>query len=173
MLKHNCKRLPMLKNTIKRLLMLKHTSKRLPIKHNYKKNVWHLNTWYTIRGAHNTNQIQTLWDSRISKIWTLKKKFKVNFWMLNNFDRVLALLNCCRVLLFFKSSLLYIEVWNERWVASTSKNSRLKLWSITNDSLPDMVIVLWMINFKCILCMKEHCCMQSYYPCLVAETNSV
>jgi len=44
-LKHNYKSLPMLKNTIKRLLMLKHTSKRLSIKQNYKKNVWHLNTW--------------------------------------------------------------------------------------------------------------------------------
>jgi len=32
-------------------------------------------------------------------------------WMLNNFDRVLALSNCCRVLLFFNYSLLYIEVW--------------------------------------------------------------
>ena len=28
--------------------------------------------------------------------------------------------------------------------------SRLKLWSITNDLLPDMVIVLWRINFKSI-----------------------
>jgi len=43
--------------------------------------------------------------------------------MLNNFDRVLALLNCCRVLLLSKSSLLYIEEWNERWVASASKKS--------------------------------------------------
>ena len=42
---------------------------------NYKKKFWHLNTWYTIRGAHNINQIQTLWYFRISKIWTLKKKF--------------------------------------------------------------------------------------------------
>jgi len=28
--------------------------------------------------------------------------------------------------------------------------SRLKLWSITNDLLLDMVIVLWRINFKSI-----------------------
>jgi len=66
-----------------------------------------------------------------------EKKFYVNFWMLNNFDRVLALSNCCRVLhTFFKSSLLYIEVLNERWVASTSKKSRFEAlinhqWFIT------------------------------------------
>jgi len=46
-------------------------------------------------------------------------------------------------------------------------------WSITNDSLPDMFIVLWRSNFKCLPCMKEHWCRQSCYPCLVAETNSV
>jgi len=49
----------------------------------------------------------------------------------------------------------------------------LKLWSITNDSFPNMVIVLWRSNFKSIPCMKGHCCRQSCYPCLVAETNSV
>jgi len=59
MLKHNCKRLPMLTNTIKRL-MLKHTNKRLLIKQNYKEKCLTLNTWYTIRDAHNTNQIQTI-----------------------------------------------------------------------------------------------------------------
>jgi len=35
------------------------------------------------------------------------------------FDRVLALLNCCRVLLFFKSSLLYIAVW--KWTLSCQR----------------------------------------------------
>jgi len=68
---------------------------------------------------------------------------------------------------------LYRGVRWTLWIANTSKKSRLKLWSITNDSLPDMVVVLWRINFKCIPCMKEHCCRQSCYPCLVAETNSV
>jgi len=45
------------------------------------------------------------------------------------------------------------------------------VWSllITNDLLPDMVIVLWRINFKSIPCMREHFCRQSCYPCLVAK----
>jgi len=37
--------------------ILNHTSKRLLIKQNYKEKCLTLNTWYTIRGAHNTNQI--------------------------------------------------------------------------------------------------------------------
>jgi len=32
----------------------------------------------------------------------LKTKFLSELWMQNNFDRVLTLSNCCRVLLFFK-----------------------------------------------------------------------
>jgi len=70
LLKHNCKRFPMLLSTVKRLpmlkhnckriLLLKHTSKRLLIKQNYKKDCLSLNTWYTISGVHNTNQIQNL-----------------------------------------------------------------------------------------------------------------
>jgi len=60
---------------------------------------------------------------------------------------------------------LYKVVKWTLWIANTSKKSRLKLWSITNDLLPDMVIVLWRINFKCIPCMKKHCCRQSCYPC--------
>ncbi len=44
LLKHNCKRLPMLLNTIKRLLLLKHNCKRLLIKQNYKEKCLRLNT---------------------------------------------------------------------------------------------------------------------------------
>ena len=40
--------------------MLKHNCKRLLIKQNYKEIFLTLNTWYTINGVHNTNQIQTL-----------------------------------------------------------------------------------------------------------------
>jgi len=40
--------------------MLKHNCKRLLIKQNYNEKCLKLNTWYTISGAHNTNQIQTL-----------------------------------------------------------------------------------------------------------------
>jgi len=40
--------------------MLEHNCKRLLIKQNYKEKCLKLNTWYTISGAHNTNQIQTL-----------------------------------------------------------------------------------------------------------------
>jgi len=40
--------------------MLKDNCKRLLFKHNYKEKCLRLNTWYTISGVHNTNQIQTL-----------------------------------------------------------------------------------------------------------------
>jgi len=43
-----------------KLPMLKHTSKRLTIKQIYTENCLSLNTWYTIIGVHNTNQLQTL-----------------------------------------------------------------------------------------------------------------
>ena len=51
------------------------------------------------------------------------------------------------------------------------KKSRLKLWSITNDLLPDTVIVLWRINFKFIPSLTEHRCRHDCYSCLVAETK--
>jgi len=94
--------------------------------------------------------------------------------MQNNFSRVLALVNCCWVSAYpnSMSSLLYIEVWKIRCeISSTSKKSCLKLRSITNDLLPDMVIVLWRINFKYIPSLKEHCYRHSCYSCLVAETK--
>jgi len=59
LLKHNRKRFPMLKHNRKRLLLLKHTSKRLLIKQNYKDVCLSLNTWYTISGVHDTNQIHS------------------------------------------------------------------------------------------------------------------
>ena len=71
-----------------------------------------------------------------------------------------------------KSSLLYIEVWKIRWkVVCTKKRVVWSLLKITNDLLPDIVTVLWMINFKCIPSLKEHFCRQSCYSCLVAETR--
>ena len=67
-------------------------------------------------------------------------------------------------------SLLYIEVWKRRWRIASTHTQRV-VWSllITNDLLPDMVIVLRRINFKSIPCMEEHFCRQSCYPCLVAK----
>ena len=95
----------------------------------------------------------------------------------------LAFLNACVLLSFlhvvyslylylyptWKPSLLYIVVWKRRWrTASTHKRV---VWSllITNYLLPDMVIVLWRINFKSIPWMREHFCRQSCYSCLVAK----
>jgi len=40
--------------------LLKYNCKRLLFKQNYKEICLRLNTWYTISGVHNTNQIQTL-----------------------------------------------------------------------------------------------------------------
>jgi len=114
--------------------------------------------------------------SVIVTVWMIMYSFEKR--LMKNFEPLLCVggrirkLVVCSVILDSDFYCL-LEVLNERWVASTSKKSRLKLWSINNDSLPDMVIVLWRINFKCIPCMKEYCYRQSCYPCLVAETNSV
>ena len=51
------------------------------------------------------------------------------------------------------------------------KKSHLKLDQITNDLLPDMVIVLWRINFKSIPRLEEHWCGHSFFSCPVADTN--
>jgi len=94
--------------------------------------------------------------------------------MWNNFNRVLALVNFCMSLELpnIRSSLLYIEVWKRRcWIANTSKKSRLKLDQITNDLMPDLVIVLWRSNFKSIPCLEEHWCMHSCCSCPIADTN--
>jgi len=144
MLKHNCKRLPMLKNTIKRLLMLKHTSNRLPIKQNYKKNVWHLNTWYTISGAHDTNQIQTLWYFRISKMLTLRRNSKWTFGCWTILTEFWRFLNCCRVLLFFKSSLLYIEVWNMN--VELPAHPKRVVWSF--DQSPMILFLICLFSYE-------------------------
>ena len=90
-----------------------------------------------------------------------------SFWM-----RVYCFLVCMLYLVCFtrRSSLLYIVVWKRRWRIASTHTQRV-VWSllITNDLLPDMVIVLWRINLKSIPCMKEHFCRQSCYPCLVAK----
>jgi len=153
--------------------MLKHTSKTLLIKQNYKEKCLTLNTWYTIRSDHNTNQIQTLKTLEFLR-YELWKEILIElldaeqFWQSLGAFKLLLSLTVLQV-----CTPLYRGVRWTLWIASTSKKSRLKLWSITNDSLRDMVVVLWRINFKCIPCIKEHCCRQSCYPCLVAETNPV
>ena len=100
-----------------------------------------------------------------NRVWTLKCFRESSFWM-----RVYCIqsvfISVCPT---WKPSLLYIVVWKRRWrTASTHKRV---VWSllITNDLLPDMVIVLWRINFKSIPCMREHFCRQSCYPYLVAK----
>jgi len=51
------------------------------------------------------------------------------------------------------------------------KKSRLKLDQITNDLLPDLVIVLRRINFKSIQSLEEHWCRRSCCSCPIADTN--
>ena len=95
-----------------------------------------------------------------------------------NFELLWESSFCMRVLLKYvvlpyltsRSSLLYIEVWKD--TLETWQHTKRVVWNlliITNDLLPDMVIVLWKINFKSIPCMKEHFCRQSCYPYLVAK----
>jgi len=47
----------------------------------------------------------------------------------------------------------------------------LKLDQITNDLLPDLLIVLRRINFKLIPSLEEHWCRHSCFSCPVADTN--
>jgi len=58
------------------------------------------------------------------------------------FERVLALLNCCRVLLFFKSSLLYIEVWNMNVVSASTSNKESLLKLDLSPMIPCLIKVL-------------------------------
>jgi len=51
------------------------------------------------------------------------------------------------------------------------KKSRLKLDQITNDLLPNLVVVLRRINFKTIPSLEEHWCRHSCCSCLIADTN--
>jgi len=51
------------------------------------------------------------------------------------------------------------------------KKSRLKLDQITNDLLPDLVIVLRRINFKSIPSLEEHWCRHNCFSCPIADTN--
>jgi len=51
------------------------------------------------------------------------------------------------------------------------KTSRLKLDHITNDLMPNLVIVLWRINFKSITSLEEQRCRHICYSCLVTETK--
>jgi hypothetical protein len=92
--------------------------------------------------------------------------------MQNNFSRVLALVNCCRVShILYVFTPLYRGVKETLWNSQHIKKSRLKLDQITNDLLPDMVIVLWRINFKSISSLEEYGCRHSCCFCLVAETK--
>jgi len=51
------------------------------------------------------------------------------------------------------------------------KKSRLKLDQITNDLLPDLVIVLRIINFKSIPSLEEHWCRHNCCSCPIADTD--
>ena len=93
--------------------------------------------------------------------------------MWNNFSRALALVNCCKSLTILQVfTPLYRGVKETLLTASTSKKSHLKLDQITNELLPDLVIVLWRINFKSITSLEEQWCRHSCYSWLVAETKS-
>jgi len=122
--------------------MLKNLIKRLLFKHNYKEICLRLNTWYTISGVQNTNQIQTLWDSRISKIWKLLRNSKWTL-MWNNFSRVLALVNCCvslTILYFFTP--LYRGVKETLYNVSTSKRV---VWSLIKS--PMICCLIWLLSY--------------------------
>jgi len=75
---------------------LKHNCKRLLFKQNYKEKCLRFNTWHTISGVHNTNQIQTLKTLEFLR-YELWKEILSELLMQKNFSRGLALSNCCWV----------------------------------------------------------------------------
>jgi len=119
------------------------------------------------------------YDSRISKIWTLIRNSKWTF-DAEQFQQSLALVNCCISLVCVCVCIsnqqvftpLYRDAKDTLEIANTLKRVVWSLIIITNDLLLDMVIVLWRINFKCILSLKEHWCKHSCYSCLDAETQT-
>jgi len=111
------------------------------------------------------------------KDMNLKTEILSELWMLKQFDRVLALSKCCGELWFFKSSLLYIEVRNERCKCQfIQKESLLKL-----DLLPMILCLIKLLSYKgsiskpfrlrgnkdAGLVVHESC-----YSCLVVETKN-
>ena len=68
---------------------------------------------------------------------------------------------------------LYRGVKDTLEIAKTSKKSRLKLDQITNDLMPDLVIVLWRINFKFIPSLEEHRCRHNCFSCTSRHKNIV
>jgi len=70
----------------------------------------------------------------------LIRNSKWTFWCITISAEVWRFQIVVSLLQFSKSSILYIEVWKRRCELPAHQNkSRLKLWSITNDLLPDMV----------------------------------
>ena len=92
--------------------------------------------------------------------------------MQNNFSSVLAL-----VKLMYKSchsSSLHSFIQRckrDVFDCQHIKKSRLKLDQITNDLLPDLVIIIRRINFKSISSLDEHWCRHSCCSCPIADTK--
>jgi hypothetical protein len=92
--------------------------------------------------------------------------------MWNKFCRGLALVNCCESLANLQVfTPLYRGVKDTLLIASTSKESLLKLDQITNDLLLDLVIVLRGNNFKFIPCIEEYQRSHSCCSCTIADTK--
>jgi len=86
--------------------------------------------------------------------------------MWNNFYKGLALIKLCVSLGNLQVfTPLYRGLKKTLLIASTSKESLLKLDQITNDLLLDLVIVLGWNNFKSIPCIENY--QRSHICCLV------
>jgi len=134
----------MLKITIKRLPMLKHNCKRLLFKHNYKEICLRLNTWYTISGVHNANQIQTLKTLEFLR-YTLIRNSKWTL-MRNNFSRVLALIKLLYESWVSKQqvfTLLYRGVKDTLEIPSTSNRV---VWSLIKSSM--ILCLIWLLSYE-------------------------
>jgi len=118
------------------------------------------------------------YDSRISKIWTFIRNSKWTF-DAEQFQQSLALVNCCMSLVYVcvcisKQQIftpLYRGVKDMLEIASTSKRVVWNLIKITNDLLPNMIIIVWRINFKFFPSLEEHWCRHSYFSCPVVGTK--
>jgi len=92
------------------------------------------------------------------------------------FDVFQWVLAFCLIMSYFFVLQVFIPIYRgfeRRWEFSRYINlSCLKLWFFTIDLFPDLILVLWRINFKSIPFPKEQRLLQySCYSCLDLETS--
>jgi len=133
----------MLKNTIKRLTMLKHNCKRLLFKQ--KEICLRANTWYTISGVHNTNQIQTLKTLEFLRYELLIRNSKWTF-DVKEFQQSFG---TCKTVVWVLSVKLQVFTPFYRGVKDTleiASTSNRVVWSLIKS--PMICCLIWLLSYE-------------------------